>query len=280
VQVEGELEPPERTDATSPTVLITGGSAGIGLATAQRFLRAGFRVAICGRHPERLAVARHQLCLGLPATSARQADEQADEQAGRDIARQGPGETGAGRVIAFEADVGNLNDLEALHRDLARAWGRIDVLVNNAATAPLAAFPETSPSDLESVLRTNIQGPWFLTQAIWRDMARSGGGTIVNISSLAAVDPFPGFSLYGASKGWLETWTLALANEGAAVGIRVVGIRPGAVETDLLRGLFPDFPADQCVTPEQVAEAVFLAATTTALEAGKFRTVAAGVSDR
>lgn len=280
MQVEGELEPPERTDATRPTVLITGGSAGIGLATAQRFLRAGFRVAICGRHPERLAAARHQLCLGLPAASAGQAGEQASEQASRDIARQDSRETVIGRVIAIEADVGNLNDLEALHRDLAQAWGRIDVLVNNAATAPLAAFPETSPSDLESVLRTNIQGPWFLTQAIWRDMARHGGGTIVNVSSLAAVDPFPGFSLYGASKGWMETWTLALANEGAAVGIRVVGIRPGAVETDLLRGLFPDFPPDQCVTPEQVAEAVFLAATTTSLEAGKFLTVAAGVSDR
>ena len=87
-------------------------------------------------------------------------------------------------------------------------------------------------------------------------MIKSGGGTIVNISSLSAVDPFPGFSLYGASKAWMDLMTLALAAEGEEHKVRVCSIRPGAVETPLLRGLFPDFPADQCVSPQQVAKMV------------------------
>ena len=96
-----------------------------------------------------------------------------------------------------------------------------------------------------------------MTQVAWKWMMRQGRGVVVNISSLAAVDPFPGFSLYGASKAWLDLLTVALAAEGAEHGIRVYSIRPGAVETPLLRNLFPDFPADQCVSPHDVARQVW-----------------------
>ena len=88
-------------------------------------------------------------------------------------------------------------------------------------------------------------------------MAKAKQGIVVNISSMAAIDPFTGFSLYGASKGWIETWTKALADEGQRKGIRVYGIRPGAVETPMLRRLFPDYPAQQCVAPTEIAEAIF-----------------------
>ena len=75
------------------------------------------------------------------------------------------------------------------------------------------------------------------------------GGTIVNISSLAAVDPFPGFSLYGASKAWVELFTRATADEGRGIGIRAFAVRLGAVDTPLLRGLFPEFPARKRAVP-------------------------------
>ena len=88
-------------------------------------------------------------------------------------------------------------------------------------------------------------------------MLGQGGGVIVNVSSLAAVDPFPGFSLYGASKAWMDLLTVALATEGSEKGIRVCSIRPGAVETPMLRSLFPDFPTEQCVSPEAVAERIW-----------------------
>ena len=73
-------------------------------------------------------------------------------------------------------------------------------------------------------------------------MRRQSGGTIVNISSMAAVDPFPGFSVYGATKAWVELFTKAIAEEGRADGILAFSLRLGAVETPMLRGLFPDFP--------------------------------------
>ena len=85
---------------------------------------------------------------------------------------------------------------------------------------------------------------------------RDAAATIVNVSSLSAIDPFPGFSLYGASKAWVDLLTEALATEGKECGIRVCSVRPGAVETPLLRGLFPDFPSDQCVSPDAVAEII------------------------
>ena len=88
-------------------------------------------------------------------------------------------------------------------------------------------------------------------------MVKQRSGTIVNISSLSAVDPFVGFSTYGASKAWLDLLTHSLAQEGKDSNIRVCSLRPGAVETPLLRGLFPDFPAEECVSPERVAQEVW-----------------------
>ena len=83
-----------------------------------------------------------------------------------------------------------------------------------------------------------------------------GSEMCIRDSSMSAIDPFPGFSLYGASKAWMDLLTQSLAAEGEPHGIRICSIRPGAVETPLLRGLFPDFPADQCVPPEAIAETV------------------------
>jgi len=94
-------------------------------------------------------------------------------------------------------------------------------------------------------------------QMTWNTMVKQRGGTIVNISSLSAVDPFTGFSTYGASKAWLDLLTHSLAQEGKDLDIRVCSIRPGAVETPLLRGLFPDFPSEQCVSPDRIAEEVW-----------------------
>jgi len=134
--------------------------------------------------------------------------------------------------------------------------GSADVLVNNAALAPLEKFESITPEQFESLVNVNVRSGFYLTQTIWQQMLKSGGGTIVNISSLSAIDPFPGFSLYGASKAWMDLMTLALSAEGQDHNIRICSIRPGAVETPLLRGLFPDFPADQCVSPQQVAKMV------------------------
>ena len=212
---------------TSPKVcVITGASNGIGLATARRFATQGYRVAICGRRPEALQSA---------AESIGDADS----------------------VLSITGDVGIAETRKKIIEATQDKFGRLDVLVNNAGSAPLGEIESIDESTFEDVVSTNIRAIFSLTQLAWPILKGQGGGSIVNISSLAAIDPFPGFSIYGASKAWLETFTKAMAAEGADHSIRVCCVRPGAVETDLLRGLFPDFPADQCVSPEDIANKVW-----------------------
>jgi NAD(P)-dependent dehydrogenase (short-subunit alcohol dehydrogenase family) len=212
------------------TAVITGGSSGIGLATAKLFFARGYRVAFCGRDPQKLAAAKQEI-LTL--------DNRPED------------------VASFVADLGTPGEMPSFAAAALEFLGSVSVLVNNAAVAPLEKFEAIDAEQFESLIDVNVRSGFYLTQAIWKRMIKSGGGTIVNISSLSAVDPFPGFSLYGASKAWMDLMTQALAAEGEAYQVRVCSIRPGAVETPLLRGLFPDFPADQCVSPQQVADMVW-----------------------
>jgi len=225
----------------APVCLITGGSSGIGLATAELFAGQGYRVAICGRRPEVLAEAVAQVA----------------QSAG-----------GSAQVFSRVVDLADPVQARQLGAAVLDHWGQIDVLVNNAAAAPLAPFDEITSADFERVLDINLRSLFYLTQQVWKQMKNRAGDSaadgqsavqpvIVNISSLSAVDPFPGFSIYGASKAWLDLLTQALGEEGKNLGIRIYSIRPGAVETPLLRGLFPDFPADQCTPPQAVAQLVW-----------------------
>ncbi len=210
-----------------PTCIVTGASSGIGLATAKRFASEGFNVAICGRRDSELDAAKSTL---------------------EDLSAE---------VISICGDVGEETTREEIINRTLQQWGRIDTLVNNAGAAPLSPFSEIAMATFENVLSTNVRAVFSLTQLVWPNMVRAGQGTIVNVSSLAALDPFPGFSIYGASKAWVELFTKAIASEGVDHSIRACCVRPGAVETNLLRGLFPDFPADQCVSPNEIADKVW-----------------------
>ncbi len=208
--------------------LITGGTSGVGLATAELFAQRGFDVCIGGRDSQRLSAAQTSIQShgGRCETVAMDLAAEADQ---------------AGRLVEQTMD----------------AFGRLDVLVNNAAVAPLAPFADLTAEQIETTINLNHRAVLYLTQAAWPIFLQQQNGIVVNISSLAAVDPFPGFSIYGASKAWIDLLTHALAAEGREHQIRVYSIRPGAVETPLLRRLFPDFPADQAVSPQQVAEKVW-----------------------
>jgi NAD(P)-dependent dehydrogenase (short-subunit alcohol dehydrogenase family) len=211
--------------------LITGGSSGIGLATARLFASKGYDLAICGRREGKLNEAK---------------------QAIRDACHDS-----AVECMAIVADMDDVKQARSVAEQAIERFRRIDVLVNNAARAPLAPFEEITADEFESTINTNIRSLFYLTQIAWKSMKSQHGGTVVNISSLSAVDPFPGFSLYGACKSWLDIMTLALAEEGKSDGVRVCSVRPGAVETPMLRGLFPEFPAEQCVQPSDIANVVW-----------------------
>lgn len=215
--------------STKKTCLITGSSAGIGLATAKRFAEEGFCVSICGRDRVKLEEAADSLRSSY----------------------------GSENVLASCGDVASPEFLNQLVADTEREFGSVDVLVNNAGVAPLCDFASIEDELFENVLDVNVRAVFKLSKITWPVMQANGGGTIINISSMAAVDPFPGFSIYGASKAWIELFTKAISAEGLEHGIRVCCVRPGAVETGLLRGLFPDFPTDQCVSPNDIADKVW-----------------------
>jgi NAD(P)-dependent dehydrogenase (short-subunit alcohol dehydrogenase family) len=205
-----------------PVSVVTGASRGIGRAIALAFAAAGHRVLACARsQPELEALGRE-----AGATGGR------IEGLVLDLAERGAG-------------------VRLIEHALERA-GRIDVLVNNAGIAPMQPITRATPELLEAVHALNVRA---VHEATWRAWAalEASRGVVLNVSSLAARDPFPGFQLYGASKAWLELYTRALAAEGRSAGVRVYALSLGAVETPLLRGLFPDFPAERTLTAEAVA---------------------------
>ena len=216
-----------------PTCVVTGGSSGIGLATAKTFARRGYNIAFCGRNVEKLSAASDQ------------------------ILKSFEGEDESIEALSVEIDLTDVEQAKSFTPIVLERFGRIDVLVNNASMAPLSNFEEIDAETFEATINIAIRSLFYLTQDVWKQMKAQGAGTVVNISSLSAVDPFPGFSLYGACKAWLDLMTHALAGEGSELGLRVCSVRPGAVETPMLRGLFPDFPAQQCVQPEDIADVVW-----------------------
>lgn len=208
------------------TCIITGASKGIGLATALRFARSGHDVVMTARDEKTLkdAVAR--------------------------VKQEG------GRCAGIAADVGIAAEAGRVVDEAVRQFGGVDLLVNNAGAAPLAPFNEFSPDDFERCLATNIAGVFHLTHGLWGRMKERGKGTIVNVSSMASVDPFPGFAVYGACKAWVNVFTKALAAEGKPRGIRVFAVAPGGVETAMFRDSFPDYPAEQLLQPDDVAAVI------------------------
>lgn len=205
------------------TVIVTGAGRGIGRAIARRLSIAGADVAVASRTEENL------------------------EQTRRMIERAG------GSVLSVVADVAKPDDVERLVEVVQERFGRIDVLVNNAGVAPVAPIADMEPHVFERIIAVNIRAVYLCSRAVWQIMADGDGGTIVNISSMAAFDPFPGFAAYGAAKAFVNAYTKALAEEGKPVGIRVYAVAPGAVETDMLRRAFPEFPAEKTLQADDVA---------------------------
>jgi NAD(P)-dependent dehydrogenase (short-subunit alcohol dehydrogenase family) len=226
------------SESALPVCVITGGSSGIGLATARLMRRSGYRIAICGRGAEQLSAAHEEL-VAIKQDNPREPQNDGDQN-----------------VLAVQVDLDDAQQATEFIERAIEEFGTVDVFVNNAAMAPLEKFEDISADTFESLVNVNVRAGFYLTQRVWQQMIKSAGGTIINISSMAAVDPFPGFNLYGASKAWMDLLTQALAGEGESHDIRICSIRPGAVETPLLRRLFPDFPSDQCVSPERIAQMV------------------------
>lgn len=221
------------SDTTGRSIVITGGTRGIGAAIARRFLSAGDRVMVCARHepPE------------LPNSG--------------------------GQVADFIAcDVRDPEQATGLIQETVHRFGRLDVVINNAGGSPAADSRTVSPRFVTSVITLNLIAPFHMSQAGYRAMA-DRGGQIINIGSVASLDPEPGTAAYAAAKAGLTTLTRALAIEFAPA-VRVNQVTVGLVETELAEDVYGDHdireriaklvPMRRMATPEDVAAACWLLA--------------------
>ena len=202
----------ELFDLEDRVVLVTGGSRGLGKAMSIGLARRGARIVIASR--------KLDACQEL-AAEIRQA---------------------GGQAYPLTCHVGDWESLDRVVDSATSMWGRLDGLVNNAGISPLApSLLETSETLFDKVIGVNLKGPMRLTALAARAMSdTSGGGSIVNISSLASVKPTPITTVYGAAKAGLNALTSASAIEYAPVGVRVNGIICGTFETDITTGLVSD----------------------------------------
>lgn len=246
----------------SRVAVVTGGSRGIGRAVAAALAAQGWDIAF---------------------TYVR--DQAAAAQTKSSVEAQGR------RALAVQADVANRADVARLFASVAREFGRLDSLVNNAGiVGQPRSILDADDEHLSHVFRTNVLGSFFCAGEAARAMStqRGGrGGTIVNMSSAAARHGgMPNEAHYAASKGAIDSFTLALAKELPPHGIRVNAVRPGLIDTDiheahggqeLVRRVGPTVPLGRAGSAAEVAEVVaFLAGPLSSYMHGALVDVAGG----
>lgn len=182
--------------------IVTGAGRGIGRAIARGYAAEGARLVITGRTSTEIESAADEI-----------------RATGRD-------------AIAVTADIRSAHDANAVVSAALEAFGRIDVLVNNAGTTVIKPSLDVSEDDWDLVMDTNVKGTFLMAQAVARPMIDGSGGAIINIGSIASFVGMPGRAVYCASKGAIHLLTRALATEWAAHGIRVNCLAPGYVRTE------------------------------------------------
>lgn len=209
-----------------PQAMVTGAGSGIGRQVAVQLAKAGYQVALLARSADALAATAGTIhATGAPAP----------------------------RLLTMD-----LSQLEACQKQLPAALeegGRLDVLVHCAGHAPLQPIPHIQLADYHQCLAVNLGAAIILAQAAWPFFQAAGKSVICNVSSMASLDPFTGFNLYGAAKAGVNTFTRALADEGRTIGLQAFAVAPGAVETPMLRQHFgPELVGpDQTLSPQAVA---------------------------
>ncbi|HJN96761.1 MAG: short-chain dehydrogenase [Gammaproteobacteria bacterium] len=193
-----------RFDLSDRVALITGGSRGLGRQMAMGFAEAGAHVVVSSRKLEACE------------TLAREIEQSTDRQA-----------------LAYAANVGNWEELDGLVDAAYQRFGKVDILINNAGMSPLYdELVDVSEALYDKVLDVNLKGPFRLMALVGSRMAEAGGGSIINISSIAATHPSPGVIPYAAAKSGLNSMTRGFAN-AFGPNVRVNCIQAGPFLTDI-----------------------------------------------
>lgn len=221
------------------TAIVTGGSRGIGRAVAVRLAKDGMNLVINYRGNSAAAEETERMCRELGA-----------------------------EVLLVQGDVSCAEDCEKLAAQAKEAFGRVDVLVNNAGITRDGLLARMTEEDFRAVLDVNLVGPWNMMKAVNRIMMKQRYGRIVNLSSVTGLMGNMGQTNYAAAKAGILGMTKSYAREVASRGITVNAVAPGFIDTDMTEAM-PEGAKDKIITgipmgrtgkPEDVAEAVaFLA---------------------
>ncbi|MBK9167509.1 MAG: 3-oxoacyl-[acyl-carrier-protein] reductase [Bryobacterales bacterium] len=236
--------------------LITGASRGIGHACALALAAAGARVALAARHMDRLEAVATEIC------------------------------DSGGTAFPVEMDLASRDSIKSACSRVAKEFGAVEILVNNAGITRDGLAVRMKPDDWSQVLETNLTGAFTVTQQVLLGMMRAGWGRIVNVVSVVGEAGNPGQANYVASKAGLIGLTKSLAQEMASRNVTVNAVAPGFIETDMTAVLTPEqrerilgaIPLKRIGRPEEVAAAVrFLASDEAAYITGHVLRVNGGM---
>jgi NAD(P)-dependent dehydrogenase (short-subunit alcohol dehydrogenase family) len=244
-------------DLSGRVALVTGGTRGIGRAVAEGLVAAGARVVVASRKPEACAeTERHLIALG-------------------------------GEALGVPAHLGELAALRPLVARSVERFGRLDILVNNAANAlaqPLGAY---TPEAWEKSWAVNLRGPVFLVQEALPHLEKSPCAAVVNVISVGAFLFSPFQSMYAAGKAALMSFTRSMAADFAPRGIRVNALAPGTVDTDMVRNNPPEVQRSMAAASfqrraahpdEMVGPVLFLASDASSFMTGQVLIVDGGLT--
>lgn len=205
--------------------IVTGAGSGVGRATAVLLAHAGYTLVLVGRNQQKLLETQDQI-----------------------------GTKHAG-VLLTSTDLSDANAAREIAVETIECFGRIDAIANVAGQAPMLSIQEVTPAILKECMDTNFSYVVHLTSAAWPIFKKQGSGIVVNVSSMASFDPFPGLGIYAAAKAAVNMFTHCTAQEGQEIGVKAVCVAPGAIETGMLRSLFGKdvLPTDKTLDPKEVA---------------------------
>jgi NAD(P)-dependent dehydrogenase (short-subunit alcohol dehydrogenase family) len=216
---------------TKRVAIVTGGGRGIGKAIAQGFAREGARVVVTARTAGEIADVAHEIVLA------------------------------GGEAIGVVCDVSDESNVQQMVDEAISQWGRIDILVNNAAAnLPNIDVVDMDPDAWRRVVDVNLTGPFLCARAVLPKMIEQGSGSIVNISSIGGRHGSKGRGPYRAAKAGLINLTETLAAESFSHGVRVNCVCPGGVETEMLRVIGASLDR-QLMTPDEMANVVLYLAS-------------------